>query len=183
MSLTSKPYTFLDGRLFVKYDETENKSDQITITDPTQSPSSFTNPLFDYRKVKIGGELGFRLPAKFYLGTTYSYGTINRKREDIPENRDYTYGAELKWKGLDFMAARVGYERLDRKGGIQHARSGGTSDIEYFIRRFDAARKNQDTYKATLDFFPMENLEFQPGLQIQRNELSRHDPGFDWRKA
>jgi MtrB/PioB family decaheme-associated outer membrane protein len=166
MSLTSKPLTFLDGRLFVKYDETENKSDQIAITDPTQSPATFTNTLFDYRKVKIGAELGFRLPAKFYLNTTYSYGTISRKRDDIPENMDYTYSAELKWTGLDFMAARVGYERLDRKADF-NTPAGGTSDIEYFIRRFDAARKYQDTYKASLDFFPVENLNFSLGYRYK----------------
>ncbi len=166
MSVTSKPLSFLDGRLFVKYDERENKSDQIAITDPTQTPSTFTNPLFDYRKVKFGTELGFRLPAKFYLNTNYSYGTINRMRDDIPENRDNTYGAELKWTGLDFMAARIGYERLDRKADF-NTPAGGTSDIEYFIRRFDAAAKYQDTYKAILDFFPMENLSFSLGYKYK----------------
>lgn len=156
-SLTSKPLSFLDGRLFIKYDERENKSDQITITDPTQSPSTFTNPLFDYRKVKFGAELGFRLPAKFYLNTNYSYGTISRKRDDIPENRDSTYGAELKWTGLDFMAARFGYERLDRKAEFE---APAVPSIDTFIRRFDAAGKYQDTYKVILDFFPIENLNF-----------------------
>jgi len=157
MSLTSKPLSFLDGRLFLKYDERENKSDQITITDATQSPSTFTNTLFDYRKVKFGAEVGFRLPAKFYLNTNYSHGTISRLRDDIPENRDDTYGAELKWTGLDFMAARVGYERLDRKADFE---APAVPSIETFIRRYDAAAKYQDTYKASLDFFPLENLNF-----------------------
>jgi MtrB/PioB family decaheme-associated outer membrane protein len=159
MSLTSKPLYFLDGRLFIKYDERENKSDQIQITDTTQSPATFTNTLFDYRKVKYGAELGFRLPAKFYLNTYYSYGTISRLRDDIPENQDNTYGAELKWTGLNFMAVRVGYERLDRKADF-NTPAGGTSDIEYFVRTFDAAAKYQDTYKASMEFFPMENLNF-----------------------
>ena len=157
MSLTSKPLAFLDGRLFIKYDERENKSDQIAITDATQSPATFTNTLFDYRKVKYGAELGFRLPAKFYLNTNYSYGTISRLRDDIPENRDNTYGAELKWTGLDFMAARVGYERLDRKADFE---APAVPSIETYIRRFEAAAKYQDTYKASLDFFPIENLNF-----------------------
>ncbi|MGZ3648571.1 MAG: MtrB/PioB family decaheme-associated outer membrane protein [Syntrophales bacterium] len=157
MSLTSKPLSFLDGRLFIKYDETENKSDQITTTDLTQSPSTFTNALFDYRKVIMGAEFGFRLPEKFYLNTNYSYGTISRKRDDIPENRDYTYGAELKWTGLDLMAARIGYERLDRKAEFE---APDVPSIETYIRRFDAAAKYQDTYKASLDFFPLENLNF-----------------------
>ena len=164
MSLTSKPLSFLDGRLFLKYDERENKSDQITITDATQSPSIFTNTLFDYRKVKYGVELGFRLPAKFYLNTNYSHGTISRMRDDIPENRDDLYGAELKWTRLDFMTARVGYERLNRRADFQ-VPAGGASDIETFIRRFDAAGKYRDTYKASMDFFPTENLNVSLGYK------------------
>jgi len=170
MSLTSKPLSFLDGRLFLKYDERENKSDQITITDATQSPSTFTNTLFDYRKTKFGAEVGFRLPAKFYLNTNYSHGTISRLRDDIPENRDDTYGAELKWTGLDFMAARVGYERLDRKAEFQ---APDVPSIETFIRRYDAAAKYQDTYKASLDFFPLENLNFS--LSYRYKEVNYPD--------
>ena len=170
MSLTSRPLSFLDGRLFLKYDERENKSDQITITDPTQSPSTFTNTLFDYRKTKFGAEVGFRLPAKFYLNTNYSYGTISRLRDDIPENRDDTYGAELKWTGLDFMAARVGYERLDRKADFE---APAVPSIETFIRRYDAAAKYQDTYKASLDFFPLENLNFS--LSYRYKEINYPD--------
>ena len=160
MSLTSRPLSFLDGRLFLKYDDRLNKSDQITITDATQTPSVFTNMLFDYRKVKYGAEVGFRLPAKFYLSTNYTHGTISRLRDDIPEDRDDIYGAELKWSGLDFMTARVGYGRLDRRAEF-HAPAVGTNDptyIETFIRRFDAASKYQDTYKTGLDIFPTENL-------------------------
>jgi MtrB/PioB family decaheme-associated outer membrane protein len=164
MSLTSKPFSFLDGRLFLKYDERQNKSDQISITDATQSPSTFTNALFDYRKVKFGAELGFRLPAKFYLNTNYNHGTIDRMRDDIPKNRDDLYGVELRWTGLDFMAALVGYERLERRAEF-NTPNGGTSDIEYFIRRFDAAGKYMDTYKTSLDFFPMENLNFSLGYK------------------
>jgi hypothetical protein len=63
----------------------------------------------------------------------------------------------LKWKGLDFMAARVGYERLDRKAEFE---APDVPSIETFIRRFDAAGKTQDTYKVSLDFFPMETLNF-----------------------
>ena len=164
MSLTSKPLSFLDGRIFIKYDERENKSDQIIITDTTQSPSTFTNTIFDYRKVKYGVEIGFRLPAKFYLNTNYSHGTISRMRDDIPENRDDLYGAELKWTRLDFMTARVGYERLNRRADFQ-VPAGGASDIETFIRRFDAAGKYQDTYKASMDFFPTENLNISLGYK------------------
>ena len=166
MSLTSKPVSFLDGRLFLKYDERENKSDQITITDPSVTPSVFTNTLFDYRKVNYGTELGFRLPGKFYLNTNYTHGTISRQRDDIPEDRDDTYSAELKWTKLDFMAAKVGYERFNRRADFQ-VPAGGSTDIETFIRRFDAAGQNRDTYKAGIDLFPMDNLSISLGYKYK----------------
>ncbi|MEN6464375.1 MAG: MtrB/PioB family decaheme-associated outer membrane protein [Syntrophaceae bacterium] len=152
-ALTSKPANFIDGKIFFKYYDTQNKSDTITTTDTTQTPSIFTNTPFDYRKVSYGAELGFRLPARFYLNTTYSHVKTNRTRFDIPENQDDTYGGELRWKGSKFMAARVGYERLNRTADIAAGEG-----LEPFIRRFDAASKNRDLYKAAVDLFPTDRL-------------------------
>jgi MtrB/PioB family decaheme-associated outer membrane protein len=154
-SVTSKPLSFLDAKIFLKYDDRENKSDVITITDATQTPATFTNTLFNYRRVKYGTELGFQLPAKFYFLGTYNHSTISREREDIPDNRDDLFSGELRWKGFDFLAARIGYERLDRRAEFQIT---DPTDIETFIRRFDAAGKIRDTYKASLDLFPTDNF-------------------------
>jgi MtrB/PioB family decaheme-associated outer membrane protein len=157
-SITSKPLSFLDVKLFLKYDDRENKSDVITITDTT----TFTNTLFNYRRVKYGTELGFQLPAKFYFLGTYNYSTISREREDIPDNRDDLCSAELRWKGFDFLTARVGYERLDRRADFQLT---DTTDLETFIRRFDAASKSRNTYKANLDLFPTDNFSISLGYK------------------
>lgn len=158
VALTSKPANFMDAKVFLKYNERENKSDQVTITDTAQDPSVFTNPLFDYRKVYYGTELGFQLPAKFYLRGSYTHGSVSRRRDDISENRDDLYGVDLRWKGTGFMSARLGYERLDRRADFQ---AGADPDsLEPFIRRFDAADKARDTYKATLEFFPRSDLSF-----------------------
>ena len=146
-SVTSKPLSFLDAKLFLKYDDRENKSDVITITDATQTPATFTNTLFNYRRVKYGTELGFQLPAKFYFLGAYNHSTISRERDDIPDNRDDLFSAELRWKGVDFLAARIGYERLDRRAEFQPP---AATSIETFIRRFDAAGKSRDTYKLSL---------------------------------
>jgi MtrB/PioB family decaheme-associated outer membrane protein len=157
-SVTSKPLSFLDAKFFFKYDDRENKSDIITITDST----IFTNDLFNYRRVKYGTELGFQLPANFYFLGTYNHSTISREREDIPDNRDDLFSAELRWKGFDFLAARVGYERLDRRADFQLT---DPTDIETFIRRFDAAGKSRNTYKANLDLFPTDNLSISLGYK------------------
>ena len=164
-SFTSKPLSFLDAKLFLKYDDRENKSDVITITDST----TFTNDLFNYRRVKYGTELGFQLPAKFYFLGSYNHSTISREREDIPDNRDDLFSAELRWKGFDLLTARVGYERLDRRAEFQMT---DPTNIETFIRRFDAAGKSRNTYKANLDFFPTDNFIISLGYKHRETNYS-----------
>ena len=148
--LTSTPLSQLDTKFFYRHYETKNKSDRITTTDSTESPSSFTNDLFDYRKDRYGLELGFRLPAKFYLSTAYTYIQTKREREDIPKNDDNLVAVDLRWSGLDFMVARLGYERLTRSADFQppDVAPSDPQIIETWIRRFDAAGQNRDTFRA-----------------------------------
>jgi len=173
-SLTSRPVSFLDARFFLKYYERENKSEEIQVTttetvNGTPTSTTVSNDLFDYRTAKFGTELGFRLPAKFYLNTSYSHEKIDRKRDDIPKNRDDLYGIELRWTGLEFMTARIGYERLNRRAEFDTPED-GRSDIEYYLRRFDAAEQHRDSYKASLDFFPTENLNFSLGYRHRETD-------------
>jgi MtrB/PioB family decaheme-associated outer membrane protein len=159
-SLTSMPVSFMDGKIFYKYYEKDNRSDQITTTD---GADIFTNMLFGYKKNKAGAELGFRLPVNFYLSGAYIYTRVDRDREDIPRNDDRFYKLGLRWSGLDFMVARVGYERLDRTADFQAPNIG----LEPLIRRFDAAPQKRDTFRAVFDFFPLENLNFSTGFQLK----------------
>ena len=168
--LTSSPLYFLDGKLFYKYYKRDNKSDQIITTDPAASPATFSNNLFGYQKEKYGGEFGFRLPANFYLSSAYTRGTIKRDREDIPKNDDDLYNIDLRWSGLDFMVAKVGYERLHRKAEFEAPQGlapTAAANIENYIRRFDAAAKDRNTYKASLEFFPIEDLNFNFGYKYK----------------
>lgn len=169
--LTSSPVSFLDAKLLYKYYNTNNKSNSINTTDVSQTPPIFSNPLFDYRKERYGAELGFKLPASFYLATSYTHEEVQRSyREDVPENSDDIYGGELRWKGLDFMVAKVGYERLQRRGdfvGTPSTSATDTNNIEQFQRRFDVASRNQDTYKGSLEFFPIENLNLTLGYKYK----------------
>ncbi len=159
-SLTSTPVSFMDGKIFYKYYNRDNKTDQITTTD---GADVFTNPLFSYKKNRAGAELGFRLPFNFYLSGAYTYTHVNREREDIPRNDDHLYNLGLRWSGLNFMVARVGYDRLNRTADFEAPDIG----LEPLIRRFDAAPQTRDTLKAVFDFFPLENLNFSVGFQLK----------------
>jgi hypothetical protein len=156
--LSSNPISFLEGKVFYKHYKTSNKSDEIITTDPGPPIATEINDLFDYKKDTVGIRLGFRLPAKFYLNTFYHYIRTKREREDVPENKDDLYSVELRWNGLDFMVPKLGYERLDRRAKFEG--STDLNDIEFWVRRFDAAAKIRDTYKASIDISPIENLNF-----------------------
>jgi len=161
--LTSNPFRPLDAKLFYKYYERRNKSNSITTTD---GPNTFSNPLFDYRNQKYGAELGFKLPASFNLTAAYTHARIERRdRDNIPTNTDDTYGADLRWSGLDFMVAKVGYERLQRKGDF--GQPADPNLLEHYVRRYDVASRDRNTYKAIVDFFPIENLNFSLGYKYK----------------
>lgn len=151
LGLTSHPLYFLDGKVFYKYYNTQNKSDEIRTTDTT----TFVNSLFDFSREKTGAELGFRLPFNLVLIPSYTYVKTKRHREDIPENKDNIYALDLRWSGVDFLLVRAGYERLQRRADFE---APSVEGLATYLRRYDAASKNQDLYKLSVDIFPMENM-------------------------
>ncbi len=158
LALTTNPLYWLDGKLFYKYYRRENNSEQITTVDGT---NTLVNPLFGYYKEQGGAEVGFTLPAKFYITTGYTRAYTKREeREDIPKNWDDIFAVDLRWTRLDWMVARAGFNMLHRRAEFTGDSLGG---LEPFQRRFDAAGQDAYTYKGSLDFFPIENLSITVG--------------------
>lgn len=177
-TLTSHPLDFLSAKVFYKYYDKDNKSDKISHTDSgVNGGNPFTNHLFDYNKENYGVEFDIKLPAKFSLMPAYSYLKTNRHRGDLPETTDHTYSLALKWSGADFMTAKVAYERLNRSAvhkipttlfGTDQA---GADVVEKYIRRFDGAPMERDTYKAAVDIYPLDTLSL--GLYY-KNKKSKY---------
>ncbi|MEW5745365.1 MAG: MtrB/PioB family decaheme-associated outer membrane protein [Nitrospirota bacterium] len=176
-ALTSRPVRFLDTKLFYRYYEWENKSDRITHTD-SGSGVTLTNRLFDYHKNSAGIELGFRLPANFHITPAYKYVKTNRSREDLPETEDDIYSIDARWTGLDFLTVRAGYERLERDAehgqltvvtGVQ-AEQDVADVVEPFLRRFDAGPQDRDTYRASVELYPLEALNVGFGFQYKKSD-------------
>ncbi len=175
--MTTKPIYFLDGKIFYKYYQTDNRSTQITTTDPSPAPSgvtpavfSNTDRLFDYSQQKYGAQLGFKLPMNFYAIAGYTGGETARKRPDIPSYHDDIYTAEVRWSGVDWMVARAGYERLNRRADFHAPDVTGPADpalIENFIQRYDAASKEASTWKASIDFFPIPDMSLSIGYRFK----------------
>ncbi len=180
--LTTNPVHYLDGKVFYKYYQTNNKSSHITSIDPGPTPAGVTptvlsneEDLFDYLTYRFGGQVGLRLPMSFYLIGEYTRVHTSRKRFDVPENDDDIYGAELRWSGVDFMVARVGYERLQRYANFETPAVTGPTDInniEPFISRFDVAERVQDTVKASVDLFPLEDLNINLGYRWRQTRYN-----------
>ena len=168
--LTSNPIYFLDTKIFYKYYQTNNKSSQITTTDPGVTPATFNNQdrLFDYLTYRYGGQLGFKLPMNFYAIAGYTRALTSRKRMDIPSYNDDLYQAELRWSGVDWMVARGGYEYLHRRADFHAPEVTGPADpnvIENYVRRYDGASKDSYTWKASVDFFPVEDATLSVGYK------------------
>ena len=166
-ALTTHPVSFLDAKLFYKHYHRSNTSDRIITTD-TAEGVVLLNDLFSYRKNSYGLETGFKLPLSLLLTASYEYAETERERTDFPNNRDNLFGLGLKWSGVDFMALRVGYERLERAADFTAPIIG----IESEQRRFDAAPKERDTYKASAEFFPWESLSFTVGYKHKRTSYN-----------
>jgi MtrB/PioB family decaheme-associated outer membrane protein len=162
--LTSNPVSFFDGKVFYKYYKRDNKS--------TESANILEHTL-SYRVNTFGVDLGFRLPERLYLIGGYKYvktkreGTIEEPIEVLPFNKDNIYSVDLKWSGLDFATLRVGYERLDRGEDFQTSQS--SADL---MKRFAYAAQDRDTFKASVDIFPLDNLNFGIGYQYKTTDYN-----------
>ncbi len=178
--LASNPLAFLEGKIFYKYYRRKNSSDEIVTTEETET---LVNGPLSYRKNRYGMEIGFRFPASLYLLTSYTHIDTERNREDVTENKDDIFAADLTWRGLDFMAITVGYERMHRTADF-HAPEADPDEpefLEIFLRRFDVASKNREIYKAVLDIFPVENLNV--GLGYRKKDTDYRDVTLGLRES
>jgi MtrB/PioB family decaheme-associated outer membrane protein len=171
-ALTSNPVRFLDAKVYYKDYKRDNDSD-----DPLEVVDLF----LDYRISTLGGDLGFRLPAQLYLSGGYEYVKTKRTKEGetdpleiLPFDKDNVYHVDLRWTGLDFLSARVGYERFDRDADYRT-----TESEENPAKRYYYASQNKNTYKANIDIFPLENLNF--GFEYRRKSIDYTDTIFGLR--
>jgi len=185
LALTTNPKPFINAKLYYKYYNKDNKSDLVTTTDTqlTTPPQTFTNSLFDYRKNTYGVEGALKLPADFRLNAGYSFTKTERAREDIPKNRDNLFDVGLKWSGLKFLNAKVGYEHLDRAAEFNVPVSATPVDWEAWVKRFDAGPQTRNTYKASLEFFPIDALSINLGYKYKNSNYNETQLGLQETKA
>lgn len=153
--LTSTPFSFLTGKAYYKYYKKDNTSDHIHWV---QGGTEFTNPLFGYLKENYGAELDFGIMKNLHLIAAYGHNYIDRRREDIPKDKDDVYSMEARYKLPSLATLKVGYEYMVR--AADHEWVAGDPVEEQYIRRYDAAARNQYGWKVDLQLYPLDYLNF-----------------------
>ncbi len=185
-ALTAHPLPFIDGKLIYNYYQRKNKSDEIETTDPLSSTTlnpvtfatvagvPFTNDLFGYKRNTYGVEAGVRLPMRLTILPSYRYvDTHFDNRLDVEKTRDNIYAVDVRWSGPGFMTARAGYERLSRR--IDHLVPSVDDNpveniYEQYLRRFDIAPKDRDTFKIGADIYPLDALSVGIGYKYKKTD-------------
>jgi hypothetical protein len=104
---------------------------------------------------------------KFYLSTGYTHVVTDRPLATLADTSDDIYTAELRWKGLNFMTVRTGYERLVRNSDF-HVPTPLPTDPAINAdgaRNFDLADKTRDSFKLAVDIYPTEFLSIGAGYK------------------
>lgn len=171
VALTSEPVKSLTTKVYYNYLKKRNTSTEITYTNVT----SVSNELLGYEKNNAGVDLGFKVTPKTKLGVGYEYLMMKRSpRPDAENNQDNSVYGEVKNSSLDWLTAKVKYQRLWRKSKFENGSAGaGPADqlyIERFVRRFDATDKVQDSLKFGVDIAPLEHLDIGLEYIYKKND-------------
>lgn len=161
--LTSNPVSSVDGKIFYKYFDRDNKSGG------NEDHLGFTTN-------KVGGQIGLRLPAHFRLTLGYTNSrTKFEDRYDAKKRKDDTYTADLAWSGLDFATFKIGYERMHRTSD----RNGTDADDNFdTLWRYDVAPASRDIFKASVELFPVNNLSITLGYKYKKTDYEDRSLAF-----
>ncbi len=91
----------------------------------------------------------------------------------LPHNGDHIFFADMKWTGLDFLSARLAYEGMERKADYQTDAS-----EDALNQQFAYAAQKRDTFKATVDLFPMDALNMSLEYRFRRSNYDHTIFGY-----
>lgn len=163
--LISNPVSFLDGKIFYKYYQDENESDEI-------DDGFYVNEPLSYKKTSYGTQLGFKLPQNLKLTAKYAHmDTDFDNRIDVNRRKDDTYGLDAGWTGPDFLTVTAGYERMtrraDRPGVFELFK-----EVEKYMGRFDVSPFDRDTYKVSFNVNPISDLDISLGYKYKKTDYN-----------
>jgi MtrB/PioB family decaheme-associated outer membrane protein len=175
LTLNSAPMRGLDTRFFYNYYDKQNDSTRM-IFSPTAASGlqcgggPCENELLGYTKHNPGFEAFYRVNSDNRVGGGYNYEHVSREdRFDLPKTRDHRFFAEWKNTTLDWLDARVRYQFLARRGGLEPHDTAG-NPIDAFVWRYDAAPVDQHQVKFRFDTNPMPLVDVSLDLILKHND-------------
>ncbi|MDA8157369.1 MAG: MtrB/PioB family outer membrane beta-barrel protein [Actinomycetota bacterium] len=168
-ALTSNPMNWLYGRVFYKYYDSKNDSQDVVVLN---GAGQYLDPfVFNYNTNTAGANLAFTLPAHFHLDTEYEF--VKTARPDtiwnLPNTNDNVYYAELRWTGMDMITPKVSFRDFNRTGAGIGVPSQNRADVDFTsadsyateMEWFNIARRHTKTYKAGVDITPNDALDVE----------------------
>lgn len=176
-AITSSPIKAMDVKLYLNVlDKKNQSSDPFRYHTGAFNAATGLTEKFAYNKLNGGLDVGYKLPAKTKLSAGYEYLRINRSmiapdpantgtwgvRTDAPQTTDHILYAQVKNNLLDWMSAKLRYQRLfresDFRGDLFATFTNDNRYIKAFWRPSDTANKTQDSVKIALDLEPLDAL-------------------------
>ncbi len=174
-NLGSNPIKELTTKVYFKYLDRRNNSDQVSFFNPASPASGFvTNTLFGYNKTALGAEGTYRFMKN--LKGILGYEFTDTRREggenfltsptptalsvnNVPRTVDNRFNAAVVYNPFDWLGTRVKYQKLYRDTDTQLQLETNTANIvPDNINRYDIGKLNQDMVKLTADITPIETL-------------------------
>ncbi|OPY59983.1 MAG: hypothetical protein A4E57_04600 [Syntrophorhabdaceae bacterium PtaU1.Bin034] len=206
-AITSNPWKNLTTKLYFKWLDKKNNSDEITFVVAGSEP--VTNELFEYHRYTVGADASYAFMKNLKGTLGYEYTDLHRDRHDIPETWDHKITAQLKYNPLDWLGGRLKYQKLYRGARFnaepvpdlssitdsEALAAALNTQIENFFRRYDATDKRQDMFKVTTDLTPLASLNMaleyaykiddydKTVLGFTRSSRNEYilDASYDWR--
>jgi MtrB/PioB family decaheme-associated outer membrane protein len=163
LAIASAPMKGLDTRAYLNYRKRDDDSTHVSYNS-TDIPGPFENETFTFKKENYGFDVYYRLDRGNRFGGGWDYLDTKRQgRFDYDRTKDRRWFFEWKNSTFDDLAVRLKYTNLDRNSDFLLANEGTSStDPAYenrYVTAFDLSNVNQDQWKLTLDYSPVDFVD------------------------
>ncbi len=171
-NLTSNPVKDLTTKLYYKYLDRRDDSDQVIFINPASlSSGSVMNSLFSYDKTDAGAEASYRFLKNLKLIGGYDFSDTRREGGDevvqafpgidnVLDTEDNTFRGEIVYNPFDWLGGRLKYQKLFRNTNTElEPGTAATTLLANNVTRFDVGNKTQDMWRFTADITPLETLD------------------------
>lgn len=195
-NLTSNPWKNLTTKVYYKYFDKKNKSDTVDFVNASTGAVVGSTETYDFQRTTAGAEASYRFlnNLKGILG--YEFTDLQRRDHTaaaapvtetsaIPDTWDNKITAQLVYNPLDWLGARLKYQKLYRGATFDPATglnptnsSDALGVLSNYLRPYYAANKTQDMVKGTVDLTPLANLDVTVEYAFKHDTYDKQVLGY-----